>query len=77
MLSGTTWNGAQQMLKLLALAFFGFQLKDVAHVDEADDVVDGFLIDGNARKLFVNDELAQVFERLRYGDRDDVGRGRS
>ena len=58
------------------MALFRIKLEDVAHVYEADDVVDAVLIDGNARKLFVNDELAEIFDGLVFGDGDDVGPGR-
>ena len=49
------------------------QLEHVAHVDEADDLIDGLLVDRDARELFVDDELAKLFERGVGGDRDDIG----
>ena len=54
-----------------ALIFFHFE--HVAHVDEADNLIDILLEDGNARILLGDDELAQLFERRVGGDGDDVG----
>ena len=54
-------------------ALFFFELEHVAHMDEADDVIDGAFVDRDARILLVNDELAQLLERRVGPDGDHVG----
>ena len=54
-------------------AFLFFQLEHVAHVHEADDLVDGLLVDRNARVLLVDDQLAQLLERGVGRNGHDVG----
>ena len=60
---GNKANGARQFFHPAALPIRFVQFEHVAHVHEADDVVDGSLIDRNARVLLVNHQLAQIFER--------------
>ena len=56
-------------------ALRGVQLKHIAHVHEADDVVDGLLVDGDAGILLVNHQLAQILERAVSFDGHDLGPG--
>src|SRR6266852_4373139 len=66
-------DGSHQFSHGPSHAFVLFQLEHVADMHEADDLVDRPFIDGDARILFVDNELAQLLERRLYRDGDDVG----
>ncbi len=73
LVSGTKMMGRTNSRTLPALALILLQLEHVAHVDEADDLVDILLVDRDARVLLVDDQLAQLLERGIGRDGDDVG----
>ena len=66
-------NGTYQFLERLLLALFRIELENIAHMDEADDVINSVLVHRHPRKLFMNDKLAQIFYRFIGGNRNDVG----
>ena len=66
-------DGAHQFPHAPVLALLFFQFEHVAHMDEADNLVDILLEDRDARVLLRDDELAQMFERGLGRDGDDIG----
>ena len=66
-------DGAHQFAHGAVLALLFLQFEHVAHVDEADHLVDVLLVDRDARVLLGDDQLAQLLERGVGGDGDDVG----
>ena len=47
------------------------EFEHIPDVDEAEDLVDGLFVDGNARELLVYDKLTKIFERCIGRNRDD------
>src|SRR5512140_3027435 len=66
-------NRAHQFAYRLPRALIFFQFEHIAHVDEADDVVDRLYENRNARVLFMNDQFAEIVERTLLADGYDLG----
>src|ERR1035437_7354438 len=69
-------DGAYQLADGAVGALVFIQLEHIAHMHEADDLIDGSFVDRDARILLVDDQLAQFFERSVRGDGHDIGAGR-
>jgi hypothetical protein len=72
---GDAREGAEEAREGGAFALVVAEFPEVADMDEADDAVDGAIVDGDAGELFGADEGAEVFEGPVGGDGDDGGSG--
>ena len=76
LVSGTKRMGADQLADGAVGALVFIQLEHVAHMHEADDLIDGSFVDRDARILFVDDQLRAVLRAWRPAEMATIlGRG--